>query len=290
MKFRILMALALVLALATSAFAAEKKAFQLREDFGSEPLYDCALQYYYYIPCPTYSWFWAYSGWSPGDIIGECFEVGDQGTGGYDPCDASMCQTLEQIRVLDFAGYGTVYPGLFTVEFDVYCAGEFCCGTVAPMIHIWNSGPWETHFAWNYIPVEPPQCLTPCCVDPLPDCNPVVVVTATMVGSDASYPAWGMDNISTTIEKGCVLHDYGCMPVVYPRGWCGGSATKVHSGYIGTFPFENWPPLCFLDGGDTTPDGSMFGCLDFAWRIYLICDGPTPTKPSTWGNIKRIYR
>jgi hypothetical protein len=292
MKFYTLLALALVLVLATSAFALENKAFQVKEDYGTEPLYDCALQYYYYIPCPTYSWFWAYSGWTPGDIVGMCFNIGDQGTGGFDPCDPGMCQRLEQIRILDFAGYGTVYPGLFDVEFDVYCAGEICCGTAAPPMHVWNSGRVVTHFAWNYFLVNPPDgvCLTACCLEPQPGCSPSIVVTATMVGEDARYPAWGMDNISTALEQACVMHDLGCMPADYPRGWCGGPEPKVHGGYIGSVPFEYWPPLCIPDGRDTTPDASQFGCIELAWRIYVICDGPTATKPSSWGNIKRIYR
>jgi hypothetical protein len=77
MKFNAFMVLALVLVLATSAFGLEKKAWQLKDDFGVEPQYDGALQYYYYIPCPTYSWFWAYTGWDIGDIIGVTFCIGD---------------------------------------------------------------------------------------------------------------------------------------------------------------------------------------------------------------------
>jgi hypothetical protein len=283
---RLCIVLALVLVLATSAFALEKKAYQMREDFGTEPLYDCALNYYYYIPCPTYSWFWSYTGWTPGEIIGMCYNVGDQGTGGWPPCDPSICQKLEQFRILDFACYGTVYPGLFTVEFDVYCAPEACCGPTAPVTHLWNSGPLETGYAWNYFAVDPPLCLTPC--QPGYD-DYSIVLTATHTGTDGIYPAWGMDNISTAIETGCVLHDLGCLPAAYPRGWCGGPAPKVHGGYIGTFPFQYWPPLMFLDGRDTTPNGTQFGGIDLAWRIYLICDGRTATTPSTWGNIKSMY-
>jgi hypothetical protein len=286
MKFYTILALALVLVLATSVFAVEKKAYQLKEDFGTEPLYDCALNYYYYIPCPTYSWFWAFSGFSPGDIVGSCFNIGDQGTHGWDPCDPASCQKLEQIRVMDFAGYGTVYPGYFTVEFDVYCAPEVCCGTTAPTTHLWNSGPFETIYPYNYIVIDPPLELCPCVT---PEAYSIVV-TATHTGFDGRYPAWGFDNISTAIETGCLMHDIGCLPAVFPRGWCGGPAPKVHSGYIGTFPFQYCPPLMFVDGRDTTPDATQFGGIEIAWRLYLICDGPTATEPSTWGNIKRIYR
>ena len=279
----------LVILLASSVLALEKKAYQFKEDFGTEPLYDCALQYYYYIPCPTYSWFWAFSGWSPGDIIGTCFEVGAQGTGGWDPCDADLCQTLETVRVLDFAGYGTVYVGWFTFELDVYCAPEPCCGPTEPLVHIWNSGGLESHFGWNYYDCGEGVCLWPCCLNPLPECDPVIVVTATMTGNYGGYPAWGADNISTPVATGCVMHDIGCLPVVYPRGWCGGDDPKVRSGYFGIYPFESWPPLCLLDGGDTTPDGSQYGCVEWAWRIYLICAGPTAAEPSTWGKIKSMY-
>lgn len=289
---RLCIVLALVLVLASSAFAFEKKAYQMRDDFGTEPLYDATLNYYYYIPCPTYSWFWAFTGWVPGEMIGMCFTLTDEGTGGSGLMDPAMAHTLEQLRVLDFAGYGTVYPGRYTFEFDVYCAEE-CCGTAVPVQHLWNSGPLETGYAWNYFLVAPETgglCLTAC--DPT---NPLVtpfVVTATHTGTDGIYPAWGMDNISTAIETGCVLHDYGCLPAAYPRQWCGDmtGAPKVHGGYIGTFPFEYWPPQAFVDGRDTTPDGSQFGAIELAWRVYIIYSGPTATTPSSWGNIKSMYR
>jgi hypothetical protein len=281
---RLCIVLALVLVLATSALAMEKKAYQMREDFGTEPLYDCVLNYYYYIPCPTYSWFWSFTGWTPGEIIGECFNIGDQGTGGWPACDPALCHQIEQIRVLDFAGYGTVYPGLFTIEFDLYCAPEECCGPAAPVTHLWNSGPLETHYAWNYFVIDPPVCVTNC--NPM---GPSVVLTATMTGTDGGYPAWGMDNISTSVETGCVLHDLGCLPAAYPRAWCGGMDPKVHGGYIGFYPFQYWPPLCFCDGRDTTPNCTDYGCIELAWRLYIICGGSTATEPSTWGNIKSMY-
>ncbi len=281
---RLCIVLALVLVLASSAFALERKAYQMKEDFGTEPLYDGTLHYYYYIPCPTYGWFWCFTGWTPGEIIGQCFTLGDQGTGGADPLDPAICHTLEQIRILDFAGYGTVYPGKFTIEFDVYCADE-CCGAAVPVTHLWNSGPVETGFAWNYIPVDPFVCLTPCY-----NGDVSFVVTATHTGTDGIYPAWGLDNISTSIETGCVLHDYGCLPAVYPRMACGTVGPMVHGGYIGTYPFEYWPPQAFLDGADTTPDGTQFGAIELAWRVYIGCAGPTATEPSSWGNIKSMYR
>ena len=281
--------LALVVVLATSASALEKKAYQMREDFGTESLQPLSLQYYYDIPCPTLSYYWAVSGWSAGDIIGHCFNIGDRGTHNYLPLDPTMAQTLWRIYVLDFAGYGTNYPGLFTVEFDVYCAPEGCCGSTAPTVHIWNSGPVETGFAWNSVYVDPPVSLCPCwggTADPY-----TIVVTATHTGWDGSYPAWGMDNISSPVEMGCEMHDFGCLPAVYPRGPCGaGGAPMVHSGYIGTFPFQYWPPIGVRDGKDTTPDCTQFGFIELVWRIDLINSGPTTTEPTAWGSIKSMYK
>jgi hypothetical protein len=283
---RLCIVLALVLILASSAFALEKKAYQMKEDFGTEPLYDGALNYYYYIPTPTSSWFWAFTGWSPGELIGTCFTIGDYGWGGWDALDPATCHSLEVIQILDFAGYGTVYPGKFTIEFDVYCAEDPCCGTAAPVTHLWNSGPFETGFAWNYCYVDPPLCLTDC-----GQIGPKFVVTATMTGTDGIYPAFGMDNISTPIEQGYPdLIERNGLPCPYPRFACSAGDPMVHSGYIGTFPFQYWPPLAFLDGDDTTEDGSQFGAIELAWRVYIICGGPTATEPSSWGNIKSMYR
>jgi hypothetical protein len=291
---RLCIVLALVLILATSAFALEKKAYQMRDDFGAEPLQgSTTLNYYYYIPSPCpggSSWFWAYSGWAPGTVIGECFTIGDQGTVLAPPADPATYHTLTAIRILDFAGYGTVYPGLFTMELDVYCGQPACCD-VAPVLHLWNSGPLECHFALNVfeIPGEG-LCLTDC-YDPAEPFN--VVVTMTMTGTDASYPAVGMDNISSNLTNpdGCPMHDYGCLPAVFPRYACGAAqGPNVHSGYIGAYPFEFWPMDFFCDGADTTPDCTQFGAIEFCWRLYLLESGPTATEPSSWGNIKSMYR
>jgi hypothetical protein len=273
MKSYTFLVLALAVVIATSAFGLEKKAWQMKDDFGAEPMYDGALQYYYYIPCPTYSWFWAYTGWTPGDIVGMEFSIGDQGTGGLDPLDPANCQSLETIRILDFAGYGIYYPGLFTVEFDVWCPP-------CPLTNLWNSGPIETGPGWNYFDVVPPLSLCPC----WDGVNLTFIVTASMVGTEATYPAWGMDNVSTAIEAGCELHDYGCLPLTYPRSFS-------HSGYYGNGdPCQYDPPLYFCDGRDSTPDCSNFGVIELAWRVYISCLGPTDAETSTWGNIKRIYR
>jgi hypothetical protein len=116
-----------------------------------EPLADCALNYYY-IPCPTYSWFWGIDGYSEGDIVGSWFQVGDLSMFGRDPCDPVDCHTLYQFRILDLAGYGVPYPSLHEVEFDVYCCDDQGC-PVGPSL--WNSGAIRAGYAWNYISVEP---------------------------------------------------------------------------------------------------------------------------------------
>jgi hypothetical protein len=93
MKLYTILVLTLVLVTATTAFGLQKKAWQTKDDFGTVPTYDGALQYYYYVPCPTYSWFWAYTGWTPGDYVGMSFTIGDQGTGGNDPLDPTVAQS-----------------------------------------------------------------------------------------------------------------------------------------------------------------------------------------------------
>jgi hypothetical protein len=287
MKTSIMLSVVLLFVLALPAAAVEKEAFQLRDDYSMEPLYDCALQYYYYIPCPTYSWFWAYTGWDPGDILGQWFQIGDLSMGGWPSCSPVNCHMLETIRVLDFAGYGSVHPGLFTFEIDVYCADEYGC-PVGPSL--WNSGYRETHFAWNYFDVDPPVSICPCAVDPgPPPSGPRILVTVTHVGTQGVYPAWGLDNISTPLEQACDMHDYGCQPALYPRPYSSHYAT-MRSGYYGNGAFDYCPPQWFLDGRDTTPDGTQFGFIELAWRIYVICSGPTETTPTTWGDIKTLYR
>jgi hypothetical protein len=272
-----------------SAFEAEP--YMMAEDFGNEPLYDCAHQYYYYIPCPTYSWFWAYSGWKPGDILGASFTIGDTPTGGYWPCDPMTCRSIETIRVLDFAGYGTVYPGLFTIELDLYC-----CDTEGyPCYHLWNSGPFETQYGWNYIEARAPVSTVTC----LEECDlwwtdSSIALTMTMTGTEGLYPAVGFDNISSSVHTGCIMHDYGCLPAVYPRTWAGGTGPKVHSGYLGSHAFQYWPPLPLPDGSPYDPVMKVrFGFVEAAWRIYVICTGPAlreaGTHPTTWGAIKSMY-
>jgi hypothetical protein len=283
---KLFMAIVLVLVLATSAFAVERKAYTMRDDFGTEPLYDCYMNYYYYTPCPTYSWFWGFYGWTYGDMVGAFFQVGDLSMWTGNMCDPLMAHTLEQFRILDFAGYGTVYPGLFTVVFDVYCSDEYGC-PAGPVL--WSSGPFETGYAWNYIPVDPPICITDCAVDPgPPPSGPRILITATHIGTNNAYPQWGFDNISTGVEVACEFHDYSCQPALYPRPYNSHYAT-IHSGYYGV-NFQYCPPQWFCDGRDTSELCDVYGFVEAAWRIYLINSGPTATEPSTWGNIKSMYR
>jgi len=280
-------ALMAVLLFATSTPAFEKKAYTMRDDFGTDPLADCYLSYYYYIPCPTYSWFWSFYGWSHGDVIGTVFSIGDVSTFSGTPCDPYSCFQPVDIRVLDFAGYGTIYPGLFTVEFHIYCADEQGCPVGEAL---WSSGPYETGFAWNYVPVRDPVVCVPECsfqIDPVLS-HARILITATMIGTDCAYPQWGFDNISTPSIGACEFHDYSCMPALYPRPYSGNYET-VHSGYYGP-NFTYCPPRWFRDGRDTSPDCDRYGYVEAAWRVYLNCEGPTTAEPSTWGNIKTMYR
>jgi len=280
--------LALVIVLATSAYGLEKQAFQMREDFGAEPLADCYMNYYYYIPCPTSSWFWEFSGWSYGAIVGAFFTVGDPSMGRsgggcppYMSCDPYNDLMIDQLRVLDFVGYGTLYPGLFTVEFSVFCAdGQGC--PVGPTL--WASGPVEMCAkGWNYVPIN--RCFDMLCFTEQWG-YPRFLVTARHIGTAPGYPGWGFDNISAPVERACQMHDSGCCPALYPRPAVSHYGT-IHSGYYGV-GFEFCPPQWVLDGNDTT--GDTYGFIELAWRLYLVRSGITSRAPSTWGAIKSMYR
>jgi hypothetical protein len=270
----------LVLVLASSAFGFEMKAYQMKEDFGTAPLYDCRLNYYYYVPCPTYSWFWGFTGWQPGDVIGAWFQPGDQGTSGFDPCDPDSCVAIEKFRILDFAGYGTVYPGLFTVEFELWPSDYDGCPIGAGPI--WSSGPFETSIGWNYIVPADPISI---------EGYNRVLLTATCLGSQGDYPTWAIDNVSTPVLTGCQLHDYCCLPLLYPRPYSSHFST-MHSGYYGE-DFAICPPQWFKDARDTTHDGTTWGYAELTWRLYLICSGLSGVDgeaPGTsWSSIKALY-
>ncbi|MFH1312212.1 MAG: hypothetical protein ABIJ00_03205 [Candidatus Eisenbacteria bacterium] len=269
----------------------EVKPYLMSEDFGNEPRYDCALQYYYFIPCPAYSWFWGVYGWEPGDMLGAHFRIGDVGTGGFDPCDPLDCVVLEHIRVLDFAGYGTYYPGLFTIEMGVWCSDM----SQNPLLPLWDSGPVETAFGWDYIAVNEGDGIEVYdCFESDPE-YPGIIVTMTFIGVEGRYPAVGFDNVGTSVETGCEMHDIGCLPAVYPRACAGGDGAPVRSGYVGNCSFEYWPPRGIPDGKHANRGClSWYGFSEAAWRIYLHCWGPcmspAATPPTSWGGIKNLYR
>jgi hypothetical protein len=280
-----------LLAACGPGLAIEGGAYKMREDMGTEPLYDCTLNYYYYIPCPTYSWFYAFGGfddpWEPGTVIGAWFEVGDLSMGGSGACDPTQCHTLDQIRVLDFEGVQG-YPSPWLFEMDVYCCDAYGC-PVGPSL--WNQQ-LLTFFGWNYFAIDPPLCISSCATDPGPPASrPRILITVTHTPgmyADCNYNAWGTDVVSTNLENGCVMHEYGCLPAVYPRPYVS-HYTTIHSGYYG-HNFEYCPPQWFKDPNDATPDGTEYGFLELCWRIYLTCSGPTETQPATWGSIKSMYR
>lgn len=272
--------------------AGKMRAFQMREDYGTEPLADCYMQYYYMIPCPTNSWFWAMDN-TTGCAWGVFYTVGDpsmqrpdSGCPPFQACDPYADHSISRFRILDFAAYGTTYPGYWTVEFDIWCADPLGC-PVGPSL--WNSGPVDMCANWNYIQVTPPLCLSNCGTGNPPG-YPRFLITATAVGAMETYPAWGFDNISYPVTMGCQMHDYGCCPALYPRPYVSHYAT-MHSGWYGQRRpggLELCPPIWLPDGQDTA--GDVYGFLEMAWRVYLTHTGPTAAQPSTWGAIKAMYR
>ena len=269
--------------LSVPAHGFERKAFRIGEDFGTATVEDSYLQYYYYIPCPTYSWFWGFYDWNVGDKIGKFFTIGETSTGGFPKCDSSLCERIVGFRILDFSGYGQTYPGLYTVKFNIYCSDESGCPVGGSL---WESPPLETGLNWNFFQVDPPLDITGC-TQPPPVAKPRILLTATHIGTDATYPQWGMDNISGAVKDACQMHDAGCLPALYPRP-SNSHYSTIHSGYYGV-DFQYCPPAWFKDVGDTTADASIYGYLEFAWRLYVRCKG-NPTEPTTWGSIKAIYR
>lgn len=170
---------------------------------------------------------------------------------------------------------------------DVYCCDEYGC-PLGPSP--WNQQMW-IGYGWHYLPVDPPLCITSCAADPGPPLSrPRILITMTHDPRNADYNlnAWGTDAISINLEDGCIMHDYGCLPALYPRPSVGHYST-MHSGYYGQ-GLEHCPPQWFKDPNDSTPDGSEYGFLELGWRIYLTCSGPTQTQPATWRSIKSLYK
>jgi hypothetical protein len=293
MKIPVIALILISLLTSIPVMAFEGRAYKLREDMGTEPLSGGALNYYYYVPCPTYSWFWAFGGlddpWEGGTAVGAWFEIGDISTGGWGVCDPTQCHTLDRVRVLDMEGLQG-YPGYFRCIMDVYCCDEYGC-PVGPSL--WNTECW-TGYAWNYFDIDPPLCISGCSADPGPPASrPRILVTLTHAAHLYGDPlavnlnAWGTDLISRHVEDGCIMHDYGCLPALYPRPYIS-HYDAMHSGYYGQ-DFEYCPPQWFKDPQDFTPDGSEYGFVELAWRIYVTCSGPTETQPATWGSIKAMY-
>jgi hypothetical protein len=64
----------------------------------------------------------------------------------------------------------------------------------------------------------------------------------------------------------------------------------MHTGFYGNGGFQYCPSQGWKDPGDSTPNGTRYGYIELAWRIYLACSGPSPVEPSTWGSIKAMYK
>ncbi len=281
----LLFALAVMVLAAPGSSAFEAREYRMTDGLDMDLLEDCYLDYYYYVPCPTYSWFWGFYNWEYGDIVGTWFKVGDVSISSGQACDPGECHTLERIRVLDLGGYGG-WHGCCEVRFNVYCSDEYGC-PIGPSL--WRSGILELDSGWNYVNINPPISICGCSVDPgNPLSGPRILVTATHGGYPAYYPNWAADNISTVVERGCDFHGLSCLPALYPRPY-NSYYPAMHSGFYGQ-NFQYCPPLWFKDGRDTTPDATDYGYIELAWRIYLICSGPTNVEPTTWGNIKGMYR
>jgi hypothetical protein len=242
------------------------------------------LSYYYFIGSTCMydfggicygSYFWGFYDWEPGDMLGCWFQPGDLSTSGFAPLDPEDCNHISRIRVLDFAGEGTIYPGLFTVEFSIWPSDSEGC-PIGPAI--WSS-PFEAKRGWNCVEIDPPVCIDPWTR---------VLVTAEHIGSEGYYPVWGFDNVSGPILEGLWLHDEGCLPILYPRPDVS-HYTTIHSGYYGK-DFAYCPPQWFRDCRDSTPDASEYGYIELAWSIVVQCLGPSKTESATWGSIKAMYR
>jgi hypothetical protein len=279
-----------VLPAVASAFGIVDGPHSLESDPGPGSLSDCALAYYYHIPWDTYGYYWAWQTYEPGAMIGAWFEVGDLSIHGYEVCDPTQCHTLEEFCILDFTD--VVSPSCARygqVEFNIYCADETGC-PLGPSL--WSSGSMDVTQAdhYVYVPVDPAISICGCAVDPGPPPSaPRILITATHIAPYCGHPRWGVDLIGAAVEEGIEMHDYGCLPALYPRPNVSYYET-MHSGYYGVGGFEHCPPLWLKDKSDTTPDGSLYGYCELAWTLFLSCHGPTDVSPTSWGSIKAMYR
>ena len=239
MRYLTILVLMLVLAVAAYAFAREATRVMSTDRLGSGPLADCHLHYYYHIPVPGYpgaSYYWTFWGWETNDCFGTCFDIGDPSFGdGITNCDPGVAQTIE-LFAHDAGRYAAdpTYPGAQSTMIDIYCAPEVCCGPTPPFVHLWSSGDFYCVADWNYHYPDPPVCITDCCLDPLPDCNPSIVVTITYTGYEAWYPSCKFDDPGAPFNTPFApyaLHDIGCLPTPVPRNPCGGADPMCHTGY-----------------------------------------------------------
>jgi len=254
-------------------------------------LSDCVLAYYYHIPwVDSYSYYWIWRTYDQGATIGVWFEVGDLSMLGYEVCDPTECHTLEQFRILDFTEVVNPYCSRYgQVEFNIYCADETGC-PLGPSL--WSSGSVDVTWGDKYVflPVDPAISICGCTVDPGPPPSvPRILITATHLAPWCGHPEWGMDMIGPAVEEGIEMHDYGCLPALYPRPYVSHYET-MHSGYYGIGGFEHCPPRFLKDKSDTTPDKTLYGYCELAWAIYLSCHGPTDVGGTSWGSIKAMYR
>jgi hypothetical protein len=286
-KACVLGCLAVLLVCATSAGADAPRAYLVRDDFGSEPLYDCYLSYYYYIPCPTYSWFWSFSSDQQAYIIGAWFEVGDPSMGGGATCDPSGCFSLERFRFIEFSGYANYprYPNWYAVQYDIYCADESGC-PVGPSL--WHNEDIRSTGGWTYVDFDPPLSLCACSTQPGEAVGARVLITVRQLRHQGGVLEWGIDNLCTPTTKGCIMHDLGCLPALYPRPTTGYYET-MHSGYYGIDAFEYCPPQWFEEPQNSEV-GEPYGYSELGFRIYVGCSGPSDVEPMSWGKIKSLYR
>jgi len=276
----------LTLFIAASGFAVEKTAYQMTKDFEAEMPGDCALEYYYYVPCPTCSYFYRWTGWAYGDIVGQLFMIGDASMGGGEACDPATCHRLEEIRWLDLnpdaPGW---YPTDYMIRFDLFCSDMQGC-PIGPSF--WSATTLSARTGWNGHTVLNPPCVGACIADP--PGVPVILLTATHIGwTDGTAPHWGTDAPGKYVQYGSDMHEIGCLPVRYPRPWNSYYSPGIRSGYYGRGTLT-CPPQYFCDKLDTTSDCTEFGFCELAWTITLSCSGPTSAEPATWGRLKSMYR
>jgi hypothetical protein len=127
-----LIAIAVTLVFASASFALEKTALRLsdveRENWGAATT--CTVAYYNFCT----GWLWIWSGWSPNDIIGVCYECCCTSVNGR----AGVSATWEYVWTGAPTGYG------FTGLIEIWCV-DGNCGLCLP----WSSQPFYFTSGWN---------------------------------------------------------------------------------------------------------------------------------------------